>query len=98
MQYEVAIRVYQGISWFIRALQLALMVYVVLSWIARPYSKVYIFVRNLVSPLLAPFRPLGRKLMEKGLMVDLSVLFAWLALTVVQRLLGTIIFRLFGLY
>ena len=97
MSWEIANQINMGIYYFLRILSIALWVYVIMSWFVRPYNRAYIFMRNFVSPLLAPFRPLARKLMEKGVMVDLSVIMAWLALRILQNLLPRLVYALFGL-
>lgn len=97
MSWEIASRITLGIHYFLRILSIALWVYAIMSWFVRPYNRVYIFMRNFVSPLLAPFRPLARKLIEKGVMVDLSVIMAWLALRILQSLLPRLVYALFGL-
>ncbi len=96
MSYPVLIQTVRGIHYFLYILEIALFLYVIMSWIVRPYNRFYVFLRNLVSPLLAPFRPLSRKLIERGFMVDLSVLFALIALRLLDSLLPRLLFRLFG--
>jgi len=93
----IAFQIVMAISLFLRILSIALWVYVIMSWFVRPYNRVYIFVRNLVAPLLAPFRPIARKLMESGVMVDLSVVMAWIALRILQSVLPRLVYALFGL-
>lgn len=93
----IAFQIVMAISLFLRILSIALWVYVIMSWFVRPYNRVYIFVRNLVAPLLAPFRPVARKLMEAGVMVDLSVVMAWIVLRILQSVLPRLVYALFGL-
>ncbi len=96
MSYQVVYQIVRGVYYFLYILEIAVFVYALMSWFVKPYNRFYVFLRNLVSPILAPFRPLSRKLMERGFMLDLSVLFAILALRLLQSLLPRLIFRLFG--
>ena len=64
-----------------------------MTWFVRPNTPAYNFVQRLVEPFIAPFRPLALRLMEKGLMVDISVFLAILAIRVIERLLWGIAYR-----
>lgn len=89
MHYEILYNLYTGVHYFLSIIRVALYVYALMTWFARPDSRIYITLSRLCDPFVAPFRPLGRKLIQSGLRVDLSVWFAAIAL----RILDTIIFR-----
>ena len=86
MGYMVAVQIHAGIDYFVNIASALLAVYMLLTWIARPNSPAYRFVSRLVQPLLAPFRPLSQFLIRNGFLVDLTALFAILALQVLARL------------
>ena len=64
-----------------------------MTWFVRPDSQAYMFVHRLVEPFVAPFRPLALRLMEKGLMIDISVFLAIIAVRVIHYVLQTIVYR-----
>ncbi|MBQ3222411.1 MAG: YggT family protein [Clostridia bacterium] len=94
MQYEIVIRLCTGVNYFFSILNWALVLYALLSWIARPESRIYRFFANFCDPLVAPFRPLGRKLINARLRVDLSVWLAVIALRVINTVVIRILFAL----
>jgi len=71
----------------VRVLDLAILVYCVMTWI-MPGGKFFWWLKNLVDPLAAPFRPIAMKLARRfNLPFDFSLLFAMIALSVVENLL-----------
>ena len=65
---------------------------VICSWIrVNPYGKVFQFIFSLTEPLLAPIR----RLMPKTMMLDFSPMILMLVLILLQRLLLTLIYRIF---
>lgn len=92
MQFDVLYRVYLGIHQFLNILSYALIIYALMTWFVRPEAPIYRFAARFCAPLLAPFRPLGQKLIQAGLRIDLSVWFAVLALRIVDNLVYRLIF------
>ena len=93
MYSTVVYQILTGIDYFINIVSLLLFIYCLMTWFVRPNSQAYIFVHRLVEPFIAPFRPLALRLMEKGLMIDVSVFLAIIALRVVRSLLWNIAYR-----
>ena len=91
MQFEIVYRIYLGIHQFLNILSTALFIYALMTWFVRPDAKIYRIFSRFCEPLIAPFRPIGRKLIEMGLRVDLSV---WLA-AIGLNILDNIIYRIF---
>ncbi len=88
MTYEVLWNIYRGVNIFVRIVTYLILAHCILSWIARPDNGLYRFVTQLVEPILTPFRPLGRWFINKGFRVDLTPIFAILALRLILNLLG----------
>ena len=93
MYESVIIKILTGVSYFCNIITALLVVYCLMTWFVRPNSPVYVFVHRLVEPFVAPVRPLALRLMEKGLMVDISVFLAIIAVRVVQSLLWNLAYR-----
>lgn len=85
MQYTVLYQVFRGISICLTILQYVLLAYCVMSWVVRPTNSFYQLCQRICEPLLAPFRPLSRKLIERGFMIDISALLAFFILSLIQR-------------
>ena len=88
MRYQIAYQIYNGINIFLNIASWALFIYCLMTWFVRPNSPIYIFAARFVEPIVAPFRPLSRRLMEKGVMLDTSVILAILGIRVVSWLVG----------
>lgn len=72
----------------------AMFVYCILTWIA-PAAPLTDWLRRLLEPLVAPFRPLARKaVLRWGARVDLSYFFAMIAIQLVRWLIA----RLYWLF
>lgn len=90
MSYEILWSIYQGVHQFLRILTYLLCIYALMTWFVRPDAKIYRIFNRFCEPLLAPFRPISRRLIQAGLRIDLSV---WLAAIALQ-ILDTLIYRL----
>ena len=91
--YTVAYQIYTGINYFLDIVSGILFVYCLMTWFVRPNSQIFIFMRRLVEPIVSPFRPLAMRLMEKGLMLDISVLLAIFGVRILRYILSVIFFR-----
>ena len=92
MRSEVIYQIYIGVHQFIRILSGALFIYALMTWFVRPDAKIYRIFSRFCDPLLTPFRPLGRKLIQMGLRVDLSVFMAVIALQIIDNIVMRILF------
>ncbi len=93
MYQTVILQIYTGINYFLNIVSGILLVYCLMTWFVRPNSQIYVFMRRLVEPIVAPFRPLAMRLMEKGLMIDISVLLAIFGVRIVRYIVQVIFFR-----
>jgi YggT family protein len=90
------IKILQGLGLFFRIVDGLIVAYVVMSWIVRPTNSLFRIVSTMLQPIFAPFRPIARKLLEKGLMVDITPILAIFALQILQNLI-TYLFEMFFL-
>jgi len=95
MGIAVAYQIYTGFEYFFSIVSGILFVYCIMTWFVRPSSPIYAFMNRLVEPIVMPFRPLARKLMEKGLMLDVSVLLAIFGVQILRKIVSTIMIRFF---
>lgn len=78
---------FQAAQLFLRVVNLAIIVYCILTWVA-PRSAARYWLERLISPFVAPFRRLGRYIcMRWGSPFDLSCFFALIALQIVSEFL-----------
>lgn len=77
-------KVIEGVSLFFNIISVLIFAYAIMTWIMRPDNVIFRIVGRFVQPLLAPFRPIARKLIEKGLMIDITVLLAYLAISLTR--------------
>ncbi len=87
MRTEIISRVFEGVSMFLNIISMALVVYALMSWFVRPDSPLYRFMSRFCEPIVAPFRPISRRLIEAGLRIDISVILAVAAIRLLQSLL-----------
>lgn len=81
----------KGLLYFLRLIDLALIVRCVLSWFVSPYSRVMQFFVMLTEPFIAPCRRLLNRLTGgRPMMFDFSMLTAMLMIIVLQRLVVAI--------
>ncbi len=94
MTYEILFRIYRGLSLFLDIISYVLIIYALMTWFVRPDSTVYRLFARFCQPLLSPFRGIAGKLMEKGLMIDISVYLALIAIRLIRSLLYQLLLRL----
>ena len=87
MTSQILLSVYQGVNIFINIVSVLVFAYCILSWITTPDNGLYRFIAQLVDPILTPFRPIGRWLINKGFRIDLTPWIAILALRLLRNLL-----------
>ena len=79
---------------FLRIMDTALFLYVILSWIA-PRTQVHSLLARFVEPFLGPFRALAHRLLGKyALPIDFSVIFAFIGIEVLNYFLTRLNFAL----
>lgn len=89
-------QIFVGVDYFLTIIRYMILAYWLLSFF-RPNFRLYDMLENFLAPLLKPFRILNMKLMSKmrgGMMVDFSIWFALIALSIAQRLLWSVYFML----
>ena len=78
--------VYQAGAVFLHILEIAILVYVVLSWF-RLRNGLYMWLESFVRPFVAPFRRLSMWITSRTRMpLDFSCWFALIGITVIQSL------------
>ena len=79
-------KVFQSGSVFLSIIRIAILVYVVLSWL-RPRHTAYLWLESFVRPFISPFRRLSVWLMSRTRMpLDFSCWFSLIGLSIVDRL------------
>lgn len=83
---------YGLISLVLRLYRLALIAYVILSWIRIPANQWTELLRRVIEPVLQPVRVfLRRKVPDKYMVVDWSPLALWLLIEVADILLRVLL-------
>lgn len=91
MMYPVIYQVYKGVVYFLNILSTLLIIYCVMTWVVRPETTIYRVFSRFFEPMLRPFRKVARKLINKGLMVDVSILLALIAIEALKWLLARVL-------
>ncbi len=87
--------IYTLLSWALSLYELALLVYVILSWVRPAANRWTELLRTIVEPVLRPIRRvLMAKLPVRWQIIDWSVAVAWLLLGLLRRVLSMIFFPL----
>ena len=79
------------INFTAQAITLLMLAYAILSWVAKPWNQIRMFVDRISEPLLAPIR----RVVPLVGMVDISPLVLILLVQLIARILGNIIYRVF---
>lgn len=83
-------RVFLAASTFLRVVDTAILLYVVLSWF-RMRNRLYLWLESFVRPFVAPFRRLSVWISSRTRMpLDFSCWFAMIGISIVERLLWQI--------
>lgn len=91
MRYEIVLRIYQGCVQFLNILSIILIIYGLMTWIVRPNTTIYKLFNRFCEPLLSPFRRISRKLIQKGLMIDISIPLCILAIQLLEQILARLV-------
>ena len=75
-----------GLSYVLKLAYWLIIVRAVLSWFMRSDQPIYAVVIRITEPMIGPFRPLAYKLTNGRLPIDLAPLFAFLAISILQRM------------
>lgn len=79
--------VFQAGSAFLRIVETAILIYVVLSWFRPRNNSLYLWLESFIRPFVAPFRRLSVWITSKTRVpLDFSCYFAIIGLHVVQTL------------
>lgn len=89
--------VFQVVSYFLHIIQVAIFIYVVLSWL-RPRFKLFYWLENFVAPFVRPFRRLSLWITARTrIPLDFSCYFAMVGLQIIDTLWRRLYFLLRGL-
>jgi len=85
--------IFQGINKFFDLINILMLLYIGLSWFRTSASvfRIHALLGRLVEPMFAPFRPIGMYLMQRGFPLDISPLFAFMAVGLARSLVFQII-------
>ena len=95
MAYDIIYRIQMGVNIFLNIVSALLGIYCLMTWFVRLGSSMYAFMQKMVGPIVAPFRPLALRLMEHGLMLDISVLLAIFGVRIIGRLINVFFMYLY---
>lgn len=77
-------RVFQAVSYFLYIVEMAILLYVVLSWF-RPRFRFFSWLSNFVAPFIRPFRRLSERIMLRTrIPLDFSCWFAIIGLQIIN--------------
>jgi YggT family protein len=79
------------INFTAQAVTLLMLAYAILTWVAKPWNQVRMFVERISLPLLAPIR----RIVPLVGMVDISPLVLILLVQLIARVLVNIIYKFF---
>ena len=80
-----------AVNFTAQAVTLLMLAYAILSWVAKPWNQVRMFVDRISEPLLAPIR----RVVPLVGMVDISPLVLILLVQLIARVLVSIIYLIF---
>ena len=81
-------RVFQAVSYFLYVVEMALLIYAVLSWF-RPSFRFFQWLANFVAPFIQPFRRLSTWIMcRTRIPLDFSCWFAIIGIQIINWLWG----------
>ena len=81
-------RVFQAVSYFLYVVEMAILIYAVLSWF-RPSFRFFYWLTNFVSPFIRPFRRLSEWIMLRiRIPLDFSCWFAIIGIQIINWLWG----------
>lgn len=87
--------VYQAGAVFLRIVETAILIYVVLSWFRLRNNKIFLWLEGFIRPFVAPFRRLSVWITSRsGIPLDFSCYFAVIGIYVVQALWQRLYFLL----
>lgn len=95
--YQIGYQVIMGLNYFFRIVDFVLLLYCVLSFFAQG-TRLYAFLDRIIEPLRRPFMPITMYLARHGFPFDLSIIFVFIALRMINSLLTQIIYMLMGVW
>ena len=78
------------INFLSQAITLLMLAYAILSWVAKPWDKIRMFVERISNPMLAPIR----RVVPLVGMVDISPLVLILLVQLIARLLVNLVYAI----
>lgn len=82
----IVYQVLVGLSYVLKLAYWLIIIRAVLSWFMRPDQPIYALIIRITEPMIGPFRPLAYRLTNGRLPIDLAPLFAFLAISILQRM------------
>lgn len=92
MNTMVMWQIVSGVDTFLNIVSVLLVAYALMSWFMRPDSPIYVFLAKIADPLLMPFRPISRWLINQGFRIDVSVVLALFAIRILRSLLMRLLY------
>lgn len=89
----VLFQIIQGIQIFIRIVQVALIIYCILTWIVSRDSEIMRFLGRFIEPLLWPIQKLLYRFTRNPLILSFSPLILSVLLDLLSRLLSLLAYR-----
>ena len=75
-----------GLSYVLKLAYWLIIARAILSWFMRPDQPIYAVITRITEPMIGPFRPLAYRLTNGRLPIDLAPLFAFFAISLLQRM------------
>ena len=87
-------RIFDAASILLSVMSTAIFIYCILTWVA-PRSAARYWLERFIDPICAPFRPLGRMLINRwGAPFDFTCWFALIGIRIASRLLWQIYYMI----
>ncbi|MGI6004864.1 MAG: YggT family protein [Christensenellales bacterium] len=83
--------VFEGVRIFLSVVLWVIIINAILSWFLPLNNKLRLLLDRITSPVIGPFRILSQKLIKGRIPLDLSPLFAILAIRLLDYLLAYVI-------
>lgn len=81
-----------GIYYFLKVIDYAIFLRIILSWFVDPFSRIMGFLTTLTEPFVAPFRALLMRLTGGRMRADFSPILASFGILFLERLVVALFF------
>lgn len=87
--------IFKAATLFLRVIEIAILVYCVMSWFVRSSNPVFRWLHGFISPFVMPFRRISMWIIQKSrIPFDLSFWLAIIAIDIVKNVLWRIYYSL----